>query len=47
MGTDLKQRSAYARRLFELADETVWGATARILYGFLSYLVGGREPATG
>jgi 8-oxo-dGTP pyrophosphatase MutT (NUDIX family) len=23
---------------FELADETVWGATARILYGFLSYL---------
>jgi 8-oxo-dGTP pyrophosphatase MutT (NUDIX family) len=32
---------------FELADETVWGATARILYGFLSYLVGGREPATG
>jgi 8-oxo-dGTP pyrophosphatase MutT (NUDIX family) len=24
---------------FDLADETVWGATARILYGFLSYLV--------
>jgi 8-oxo-dGTP pyrophosphatase MutT (NUDIX family) len=24
---------------FELADETVWGATARILYGFLAYLV--------
>jgi hypothetical protein len=24
---------------FELADETVWGATARILYGFLHYLV--------
>jgi len=24
---------------FELSDETVWGATARILYGFLSYLV--------
>jgi 8-oxo-dGTP pyrophosphatase MutT (NUDIX family) len=25
---------------FELADETIWGATARILYGFLSHLVG-------
>jgi 8-oxo-dGTP pyrophosphatase MutT (NUDIX family) len=25
---------------FELADETVWGATARILYGFLQHLVG-------
>jgi 8-oxo-dGTP pyrophosphatase MutT (NUDIX family) len=25
---------------FELADETVWGATARILYGFLSHVVG-------
>jgi 8-oxo-dGTP pyrophosphatase MutT (NUDIX family) len=25
---------------FELADETVWGATARILYGFLHHLVG-------
>ena len=24
---------------FELADETVWGATARILYGFLRHLV--------
>ena len=24
---------------FELADETVWGATARILYGFLHHLV--------
>jgi len=24
---------------FELADETVWGATARILYGFLAHLV--------
>jgi len=24
---------------FELNDETVWGATARILDGFLSYLV--------
>jgi 8-oxo-dGTP pyrophosphatase MutT (NUDIX family) len=29
---------------FELDDETVWGATARILYGFLSYLVADREP---
>jgi len=27
---------------FELADETVWGATARILYGFLQHLVGDR-----
>jgi 8-oxo-dGTP pyrophosphatase MutT (NUDIX family) len=25
---------------FDLADETVWGATARILYGFLQHLVG-------
>src|SRR5258705_306460 len=25
---------------FDLADETVWGATARILYGFLRHLVG-------
>jgi hypothetical protein len=25
---------------FDLADETVWGATARILYGFLGHLVG-------
>jgi 8-oxo-dGTP pyrophosphatase MutT (NUDIX family) len=24
---------------FELADETIWGATARILYGFLRFLV--------
>ena len=24
---------------FDLADETVWGATARILYGFLRHLV--------
>jgi 8-oxo-dGTP pyrophosphatase MutT (NUDIX family) len=24
---------------FELADETVWGATARILYGFLHHIV--------
>ena len=24
---------------FELADETVWGATARILMGFLAHLV--------
>lgn len=29
---------------FDLAEETVWGATARILYGFLSYLVADREP---
>jgi 8-oxo-dGTP pyrophosphatase MutT (NUDIX family) len=27
---------------FELADETVWGATARILAGFLEHLVAGR-----
>lgn len=27
---------------FELADETVWGATARILTGFLAHLVAGR-----
>ncbi|MBA2325885.1 MAG: CoA pyrophosphatase [Actinobacteria bacterium] len=27
---------------FELADETVWGATARILAGFLEHLVEGR-----
>jgi 8-oxo-dGTP pyrophosphatase MutT (NUDIX family) len=25
---------------FELADETIWGATARILAGFLAYLTG-------
>ncbi|MDQ1465610.1 MAG: hypothetical protein QOH10_25 [Actinomycetota bacterium] len=25
---------------FDLADETVWGATARILYGFLRHLIG-------
>jgi 8-oxo-dGTP pyrophosphatase MutT (NUDIX family) len=25
---------------FDLADETIWGATARILYGFLHHLVG-------
>jgi hypothetical protein len=25
---------------FDVADETVWGATARILYGFLGHLVG-------
>ena len=24
---------------FDLADETIWGATARILYGFLRHLV--------
>ena len=24
---------------FELADETVWGATARILAGFLAHLM--------
>jgi 8-oxo-dGTP pyrophosphatase MutT (NUDIX family) len=24
---------------FELSDETIWGATARILYGFLRFLV--------
>jgi 8-oxo-dGTP pyrophosphatase MutT (NUDIX family) len=27
---------------FDLADETVWGATARILYGFLRHLVDDR-----
>jgi 8-oxo-dGTP pyrophosphatase MutT (NUDIX family) len=27
---------------YELADETVWGATARILTGFLTHLVSGR-----
>lgn len=27
---------------FELADETVWGATAGILHGFLAHLVGDR-----
>jgi len=27
---------------FELADETVWGATARILAGFLAHLTAGR-----
>jgi 8-oxo-dGTP pyrophosphatase MutT (NUDIX family) len=27
---------------FELADETVWGATARILAGFLTHLTAGR-----
>jgi 8-oxo-dGTP pyrophosphatase MutT (NUDIX family) len=32
---------------FDLADETVWGATARILYGFLSYLVADRDPGAG
>ena len=27
---------------YELEDETVWGATARILTGFLGHLVAGR-----
>ena len=27
---------------YELADETVWGATARILTGFLAHLVTSR-----
>lgn len=31
---------------FDLADETIWGATARILYGFLHHLVG-EVPADG
>jgi len=29
-------------QFYELADETVWGATARILTGFLAHLVAGR-----
>ncbi|HXY92651.1 MAG TPA: CoA pyrophosphatase [Acidimicrobiia bacterium] len=29
-----------AMHFFELEDETVWGATARILVGFLAHLVG-------
>jgi hypothetical protein len=28
-----------AMHFFELEDETVWGATARILAGFLAHLV--------
>jgi 8-oxo-dGTP pyrophosphatase MutT (NUDIX family) len=31
---------------FDVADETIWGATARILYGFLHHLVG-ELPADG
>jgi 8-oxo-dGTP pyrophosphatase MutT (NUDIX family) len=31
--------TAIELHFFELADETVWGATARILYGFLRHLV--------
>ena len=31
-----------AIHFFELTDETVWGATARILAGFLEHLVAGR-----
>jgi 8-oxo-dGTP pyrophosphatase MutT (NUDIX family) len=31
-----------AVHFFELADETVWGATARILAGFLEHLIAGR-----
>jgi hypothetical protein len=37
-----------AIQFFELAGETVWGATARILAGFLAHLtafVGGGPPA--
>jgi 8-oxo-dGTP pyrophosphatase MutT (NUDIX family) len=30
---------------YELDDETVWGATARILTSFLAHLVAGREPS--
>ena len=32
---------------FELADETVWGATARILTGFLAHLIDGRYRGAG
>src|SRR5262249_36955297 len=31
-----------AVNFFDLSDETVWGATARILTGFLTHLVVGR-----
>jgi 8-oxo-dGTP pyrophosphatase MutT (NUDIX family) len=39
-----------AIHFFELAGETVWGATARILVGFLAHLtahLAGREPSGG
>ena len=31
---------------YELEDETVWGATARILTSFLAYLIADRSPNT-
>ena len=35
-------------QFYELEDETVWGATARILTGFLCQVLGlPRSPATG
>jgi hypothetical protein len=41
-----------AMHFFDVADETVWGATARILAGFLAHLTGvelsgDRSPADG
>jgi 8-oxo-dGTP pyrophosphatase MutT (NUDIX family) len=36
------QRVDWDVHFYELADETVWGATARILTTFLSHLVAGR-----
>ena len=34
-------------QFYELEDETVWGATARILTAFLSASSASRSPATG
>ena len=35
-------------QFYELEDETVWGATARILTGFLAHLIQGRaSPPEG
>ncbi len=40
-GTTLEDRSVY---FYELSDETVWGATARILTGLLAHLTGSSAP---
>jgi 8-oxo-dGTP pyrophosphatase MutT (NUDIX family) len=40
-GTSLEDRSVY---FYELAGETVWGATARILTGLLAHLTGSAPP---
>ena len=49
-GAVVVRRAAMVERsmqFYELADETVWGATARILTAFLARSSGCRSPATG